>query len=153
MKICVDFSFILVFIYLSLYTGSLSNPFLITLLTLSQISFYHSSNSSFFIKKDIYLVLTKSLLYALIFGSIMHKCLTLLPSSYPSDKIFKTFFTKRNPVRHYYFTNVYIISLNYAFLLVKFAFFNFSMAKCYNFFTQFIYGKKVFIIFFIFIYF
>ena len=68
-------------------------PLLITLLNLSQISLYFSSNSSFFIKKDIYLVSSKSLLYALIFGSITHKDLAFLPSSYPI-KYLKSFLPK-----------------------------------------------------------
>ena len=71
---------VLVFRYFSLYIGSLSNPFFILLLTLSQILLYFTSNSSSFIKKDFYLVLSKSLQYARILGSIMHDGLTVLPS-------------------------------------------------------------------------
>ena len=82
-KICVDISFFkncFSFQIFSLYIGSLSNPFFILLLTLSQILLYFTSNSSSFIKKDFYLVLSKSLQYALILGSIMHDGLTVLPS-------------------------------------------------------------------------
>ena len=54
MKNCVDFfltDFNLVSKYSLLYTGSLSNTFLIISLTLSQISLYFSRNSLSFIKK------------------------------------------------------------------------------------------------------
>ena len=42
-----------------------------------QISLYFSDNFSSFIKKDIDLGLSKSLLYALIFGRSMHKGLII----------------------------------------------------------------------------
>ena len=80
MLIFASLKIVLVFRYFSLYIGSLSNPFFILLLTLSQILLCFTSNSSSFIKKDFYLVLSKSLQYALILGSIMHDGLTVLPS-------------------------------------------------------------------------
>ena len=102
--------FILVFKHLSFYTDSLSNPFLIAWLTLSQISVHFSSNASFFIKNNICLI-TQSLLYGLIFGRI------IIP--------------KRNPFRHYYSRNVYIICWNWAVVLMKLVFFYFNMTKCF----------------------
>ena len=63
----------LVYRYFSLYTVLLSNPLLIILKTFFQISLYFSNNFSSFIKKDVYLVLSKSLLYALNFGRNMNK--------------------------------------------------------------------------------
>ena len=65
------------------------------LLTLSQISLHFYSNSLFFIEKDIDLVSSKSLLYALIFGSITHNGLTFLTSLYPI-KYLKPFLPKEN---------------------------------------------------------
>ena len=46
---------------------------MLLLLTIPQISFYFSNNSSSFIKKDIYLVSSKSFLYALSFWRNIHK--------------------------------------------------------------------------------
>ena len=100
MKTCISFSpqdFFKVFEYLSLYKGSLSNPFFITLLT---------NNSLSFVKEDIYLVSSKSLLYALFWKHTQ------------GHKIFKiTFFTKKNFVIYYYSINDYIIYWNWAFVL------------------------------------
>ena len=72
-----------------------------------QISFYFFNNSSSFIKKDLYLVSSKSLQYSLIFGSNIHKGLAFL-TSFVNNKIFKTLFTKKNFIRYYYFINIYI---------------------------------------------
>ena len=52
---------------------SISNSFLILLLTFFQILLYFSKNSLSFNRKGIYLVSLKSLLYRLIFGRNMHK--------------------------------------------------------------------------------
>ena len=60
------------FRYFSLYTGSVSNHFLIPYLTLSQILLYFSSNFSSFIKKDIYLISLKLFVCPLLFGSTIH---------------------------------------------------------------------------------
>ena len=83
-----------------------------------------------FIKKYINLVSSKFPLYALMFGSIAHKGPNFLPSLFPV-KYLKLFFTKKSPLRHYYFTNAYIIYRNWTFVLV-----NFNVAKLYNFFTH-----------------
>ena len=53
------------------------------LLTFFQISLYFSDNFSSFIKKDVYLVLLKSHLYALIYGRNMHKGLLFFTSFWP----------------------------------------------------------------------
>ena len=55
-RVCVDSILILFLNFFLLYIGSLSNLFLITFLSLSQISLYFSSSFLPFIKKDIYLV-------------------------------------------------------------------------------------------------
>ena len=67
-----------------MYTGSLSNTFLMLLLTFSQISLYLFIDLSPFIKKDI---------CELIFGTNRHKGLTFLPSLYPITYL-KPFLTK-----------------------------------------------------------
>ena len=57
MKICIDFSFlkfILVFRCLTPYTGLLSNPFSMVLLTLFQFSLLFSSNSLSFMKNKTF---------------------------------------------------------------------------------------------------
>ena len=74
--------FILVLKYLSLYKGSPSNLFLITLLTLSQILLSFRSNLSFLSKRHIFSFI-KICYVHIHFGSIIHKGLTFLPSLYP----------------------------------------------------------------------
>ena len=69
--------FILACRYFSCYTNSLLNYFSYYFLHFSQISLYFSNNSSFFIKKYIYLVSSKSFPYALIFGRNMHESLMI----------------------------------------------------------------------------
>ena len=76
-----------------MYTSPLSNSFLILFVTFSQISFNFSTNSSFYIKKDIHLVSLKSLLYALISGRNIHKGLFF--SIFVGNEIFKTFLLKK----------------------------------------------------------
>ena len=78
-----------------------SNLFLIVMLTLCRIFLHFSSNSLSFIKKDIHLVSSTFLLFALIFGNIIQKGIII--------KIFKAFFTKRNLVIFYYSIHVYMI--------------------------------------------
>ena len=119
--------------------------FLITLLILTQITLYFSSNLLSFTKKEIYLISSKSLPYSPIFGSIMHKGLFFFRIIFVTYKIFKTFFSKRNFVRSYYFINVYIMYRNSTCVLVKFVFFNINIVKSYNFFTHFTYGNKYFL--------
>ena len=43
---------------------------------------------------------------------------------------------------------VHLSVLKRAFVSVKFVFFNFNINKCYNFFTNFVYGEKRFVTFF-----
>ena len=125
--------FILAFRYFSMYTGSLSNSFLILFVTFSQISFHSSTNSSFYIKKDIHLVSLKSLLYALISGRNIHKGLFF--SIFVGNGIFKTFSIKKDyytTIRYYYYINIYIFYWNRSFMLVEFLFFDFMITKFYN---------------------
>ena len=85
------FSFCLFIIVYS----SLVNLFLITFLTLSDVSLCFSSNSSFLIRNDIHLVSSKSLLYAFIFEVLYIKVSTFLPPSY-SIKCLKLFLPKES---------------------------------------------------------
>ena len=124
-KICADFTFIKFYFrcfrfYFLLYTGSVSNPLLILLLTL----FYYRmllhvfSKSSSFIKKDTYLDSLKLSAYSLIFGSIIYNGLTFSSFLYPI-KYLKPFFTKRNLFRYYYFIKMYILYVDGVFEIKK----------------------------------
>ena len=74
----------LVFRYFSLHTVSLSNSFLIMLLTFFQILLYFSNNFSSFIKKTyIYFYQNLFYLYAFIFGTNIHRGLSFLASLQP----------------------------------------------------------------------
>ena len=114
------------------------------MLILSQISLYFSSKSISFMKKDIYFVSSKFLIHAVVSGSIIHKSITFSWSSLCLRRCLKPFFTKRNLVRYYYFINVYIIYWNWTFVLVKFVFFKFNIAKSYNLFSHFTCSRKFF---------
>ena len=48
-----------------------------------------------------------------------------------ANKIFKILFTKRDLIRYYCFTNIYIVYRNRTSILVKFIFFNFSIIKLF----------------------
>ena len=104
-KTCTDFSFILITfhckrVHYQIFFNSIPdfspNKFYIFL------AIHH-----FFIKKYMYLVSSKSLLYALIFGSIIHNSLIFLLSLYSIIHI--TLFTERNFVRYQDFINIYIM--------------------------------------------
>ena len=107
MKVCVNFSFIRFYIsfyiFIIVYRLTIKSLFniLADFVPNFIISLYFSSNSSFFIKKDIYLVLSKSFLYALILEhcTLEHR---LFPIKY-------LFYEKVFCVRNYYFTNIYNI--------------------------------------------
>ena len=77
----------------------LLNPSSRTLVTLFDISLYFSKNLSF-IKKYIYLVSSKFFLYALIFGSTIHKGITFFRISLVPNEIFKTFFYQKTFFHH-----------------------------------------------------
>ena len=113
-----------------------------------QISFYFFNNSSSFIKKDLYLVSSKSLQYSLIFGSNIHKGLTFL-TIFVTNKIFKTLFTKENFIRYYYFINIYIAYRT--FYVGKICVFQFRITNVYNLFIHFYIYLKTFSLFFKFI--
>ena len=93
---------------------------LMLLLTLFQISFYFSSNSSLFIKKDMYLV-HQNLFYIHSFLEALYITLgfNFFFIIFVANKIFNIFFTERNLASIYYFINIYIIYQNWAFV-VKF---------------------------------
>ena len=94
---------LLVFRCFSLYPSSLSNSFLILLLTLSQILLYFINNLSSFIKKYIHLVLSKLFVYLLNFGSIIYSSLTYssLFINSANKKIPKIFYSKDNIILQY----------------------------------------------------
>ena len=129
---CPDF--FLAFRYSLLCTSSLLNSFLLTLLTFSQISLYFSKN---FLLKNIYTQFRQNLSYIYSFlGGVCIKAYFF--STFVTYEIFKILFTKRKLISYYYFINIYIVYWNRAFMLMmKFIFFNFSIAKLYNFFIYF----------------
>ena len=100
------------------------------------------------LSKRTYLVSSKSLLYALIFGRNTHKFFSVFVTN-------KKICTKRNLIRYHYFIIIYIFYWKKAFVLVKFVFLNFSITKLYKSFFQFyIYlYTKIFIIFLIYSFF
>ena len=75
----------------------------------------------------------------------MHKGLFFTISV--ANKIFKTFFTKRDLIRYYYLINIYIAYWNRAFMFGKFLFFYFSITEIYNFLSIFIHTFTIFYIF------
>ena len=89
----------------------------------------------FFIKKDIYLVSSKSPLYAFIFWRNIHK--DKFFSILVANKLFKTLLAKTNFIRYYYFINIFIFYSNRSFVLVKLLFFHFNICKFYNCFIKF----------------
>ena len=86
-------------------------------------------------KKIINLVLSKSLLYILIFGQNIHKGLFF--SIFVTNEIFKILFTKRKVIRYFHFINIYVVYQYRAFILMKFKLFNFRIMKICNFFFHF----------------
>ena len=144
MKNCVGFSFIKFYfsfkILFVVYRSTIKS-FFKAIADVFQISLYPSNNSSFIITTHIYLVSSKTLLYALILENNIHKGLTFSPSLEPM-KYLKILFTKRNLI-----INIYIVYGNRAFVLAKCIFF----IICFIiFFIHFyIYFKNLFIIFII----
>ena len=140
-RVCVDSIFILFLNFFLLYIGSLSNLFLITFLSLSQISLYFSSSFLPFIKKDIFSLIKISSICTQFWQHYKsgHNFFNII---FVLNKVFKTFFTKGELTRYYYSINVLIIYQNFVFVLVKYFFFNFSVAKCYSFFMHFICGNN-----------
>ena len=64
-------------------------------------------------------------------------------SIFVANKVFKSFFTKRNLIGHYYFITVYIFYKNRSFMLKIFLFWDFNAIKFYNcYFSIFIYTFK-----------
>ena len=101
-------------------------------------------------KKDISLVSSKSFQ---IFGINIHKALIFF-SIFVANKTFKSFFTKRDFIRYYYFINFYIFYLYRSFIFVKFLCLDFNINKFYNNLSIFIYAfKKIYIFLFIMLYF
>ena len=103
---------------------------------------YFSKTSS----KKIYIQFHKYLFCInSFFLSNMHKGLFFTISV--ANKIFKTFFTKRDLIRYYYLINIYIAYWNRAFMFGKFLFFYFSITEIYNFLSIFIHTFTIFYIF------
>ena len=112
--ICVGF--FSAFRYFLLYTSLLFNTFLMILLTFSQISLYLPNTFYSFIKKYIHLVLSKPLLYILIFGQNMQKGLIFF-IVFVINKIFKFLFTKRKLIRYYYFVVLLLCLLLFYYII------------------------------------
>ena len=132
MKFCIDFSFIWFYFgcYILFIVYRVAVKFFFgNVAVFFQMSLYFSNNFSNFIKKDIHLVLSKSLLYALMFGRNMHNGLFF--GIFIANKM------KRNLLRYYWFINIYVIYWNRPFILVKFVFSNFSIIILYNFWSFF----------------
>ena len=146
-KICVRFFLIRFYfnfkIFLIVYRFTMQFS-LILFLTFSQILLYFSNNLSF-IKKDLYLC-HESLFYMHSFLEEIWRHSSNFFSIFVTNKIFKTFFTKRDIIRYYYFLNICIYQ-NRAFTLFKFLFCNFSITKFYIFLSIFIYAFKKFYFF------
>ena len=113
-----------------------SNLFLIVMLTLCRIFLHFSSNSLSFIKKDIHLVSSTFLLFALIFGNIIQKGIII--------KIFKAFFYQKEPCQILlFYPRLHDIMKLGSCVFMKFVFSNFNIAKRYIFFT-FLYVYKLY---------
>ena len=103
-KICVDFFnerffssfYIFCIVYritIKLFSDNVANCF---------------AHFTIFYQKDKYLVLSKSLLYTLIFGSNMHEGLFF--RIFIANKMFESLFIKRSLIKYYYFSNIYIVN-------------------------------------------
>ena len=112
--------FTLIFKYLSLYTSSLSNSFFDTI-----IIFYQ--------KRHVFRVIKTFYSFQISFGSIILNSLIFF-IIFITSEAYETVFIKRNFIRCYYFTNIYITCVDRVFGIVKCMFFNFNFTKSYNFF-------------------
>ena len=101
------------------------------------------NNWSFFIKKDLSLVLSKCFLYALILEGNVHK--DLFFSIFIADEIFKTFFTKIDLISYYYFIKIYIFFIEIGLLCWRNVCFSLSiLPNVIIVFSIFIYAYKNF---------
>ena len=96
-----------------------------------QILLYFFNNLSPFIKKDIYLVSSKTLLNALNFGRNIHKCLIFTFTFVTNEKL-KSFSYQKEPYHMLLFHEYLHIVYWRFFVLVTFVIFNFRIAKIYN---------------------
>ena len=103
--------------------------YLIMLLTFFQISLNFSKKISSFIKKDTFNFITISSICTHFWKEYAQR--SNLFSIITANKIFKILFTKRDLIRYYCFTNIYIVYRNRTSILVKFIFFNFSIIKLF----------------------
>ena len=121
------------------------------MLFLSQILIYFSSNSSFFTKKDIFLVSLKLYIRSHFWKYFSERLNVFI--IFVSNKIFKTLLTKGNLVGWQYFIKMYIIYRNWIFVVVKLVFFKFSITKRYIFLILFDLYLRIFYNFIMFHYF
>ena len=103
--------------------------YLIMLLTFFQISLNFSKKISSFIKKDTFNFIKISSICTHFWKEYAQR--SNLFSIITANKIFKILFTKRDLIRYYCFTNIYIVYRNRTSILVKFIFFNFSIIKLF----------------------
>ena len=114
--------------------------FLMILLTFSQISLYLPNTFCSFIKKYIHLVLSKPLLYILIFGQNMQKGLIFL-IIFVINEIFKFLFTKRKLIRYYYFVVLLLCLLLFYYIIYgnRSLYSSISVSSDFIIFYQFLY--------------
>ena len=103
--------------------------FYLMLLTFFQISLNFSKKISSFIKKDTFNFIKISSICTHFWKEYAQR--SNLFSIITANKIFKILFTKRDLIRYYCFTNIYIVYRNRTSILVKFIFFNFSIIKLF----------------------
>ena len=103
--------------------------YLIMLLTFFQISLNFSKKISSFFKKDTFNFIKISSICTHFWKEYAQR--SNLFSIITANKIFKILFTKRDLIRYYCFTNIYIVYRNRTSILVKFIFFNFSIIKLF----------------------
>ena len=137
---CIEFSIIRFYFGFKIFFV----VFRITIKFFTDSVFKLFNNWSFFIKKDLSLLLSKFFLYALILAGNVHKDLYF--SIFIADEIFKSFFTKIDLITTILLKSIFFYR-NRSFMLAKCLFFSFNITKCYNcFFNFYIRLQKIFLV-------
>ena len=118
--------FVLVFKYFSLYTGSLSNPFL----SYSFIPHFIACFQQIFIlnKKRYIFSFIKAFNTSAHFWKHYTQCFNII-IIFVSHKIFKISFIIWNLVRHHYFSDIYLVYINRILRFAKCTLSEFSIIK------------------------
>ena len=136
---CIEFSIIRFYFSFKIFFV----VFRITIKFFTDSVFKLFNNWSFFIKKDLSLVLSKFFLHALILEGNVHK--DLFFSIFIADEIFKTFFTKIDLISYYYFIKIYIFFIEIGLLCWRNVCFSLSiLPNVIIVFSIFIYAYKNF---------